>query len=469
MTNPRRPFSRVTSLALTVASLSMHLTSNAADDSNLAPSPSAAISMQATIKVTEGARLVPVSFDDQLLATARNTVNVPVFRKHSIFTHSGTQFLGYYSHDAKVVLAKRLLGSDKWQIVKTDLTGNIRDAHNMISLAVDGTGFLHMSWDHHNNPLNYRRSTNPGSLDTVVRSMTGQAENQLTYPEFHSLDGGDLLFLYRDGGSGRGNLAMNRYDSKSQVWQHLFSKLIDGENQRNAYWQACTDDRGTIHLSWVWRETWGVESNHDMCYAKSTDGGKTWTNSMGKPYVLPITAATAEYAARIPEKHELINQTSMTADGEGRPYIATYYRAPGTDIPQYHVIYHDGNRWIDSTASQLSKPFRLGGGGSKRLPLSRPQILSRVSGDKTKAYLVFRAEEFGNTISIASTEDISTGKWITRSLTTTSVGHWEPTYDHPLWREKGELHLFVQKAEQVDGEGVAEVPPEPVYVLEYKP
>jgi hypothetical protein len=34
--------------------------------------------------------------------------------------------------------------------------------------------------------------------------------NRVTYPEFHALPGGDLLFLYRDGGSGGGNLAMNR-------------------------------------------------------------------------------------------------------------------------------------------------------------------------------------------------------------------------------------------------------------------
>ena len=41
---------------------------------------------------------------------------------------------------------------------------------------------------------------------------------------------------------------MNRYDVKSRTWRHLFSKLVDGEGKRNAYWQACTDANGTIHL-----------------------------------------------------------------------------------------------------------------------------------------------------------------------------------------------------------------------------
>jgi hypothetical protein len=33
----------------------------------------------------------------------------------------------------------------------------------------------------------------------------------VTYPEFYNLPGGDLLFLYRDGSSGMGNLVLARY------------------------------------------------------------------------------------------------------------------------------------------------------------------------------------------------------------------------------------------------------------------
>lgn len=92
------------------------------------------------------------------------------------------------------------------------------------------------------------------------------------------------------------------------------NNLIDGQNKRNAYWQTCIDEKGTIHVSWVWRETPDVSSNHDMCYACSKDGGITWQKSTGEKYTLPITAATAEYAVRIPQKSELINQTSMATE-----------------------------------------------------------------------------------------------------------------------------------------------------------
>jgi len=244
---------------------------------------------------------------------------------------------------------------------------------------------------------------------------------------------------------------------------------VDGEGKRNAYWQACTDERGTIHLSWVWRESPDVSSNHDVCYARSTDGGNTWTRSGGERYAIPITAASAEYAARIPQRHELINQTSMTTDGRGRPYIATYFRPEGADVPQYFLIYRDGSAWQTKQITRLTTPFRLGGAGSKRLPLSRPQIVSHERDGRLRAALVFRAEELGNRAAMATCDDLAKGEWTLRDLTTTSLGQWEPSYDPVVWQRDRELHLFVQRAEQVDAEGVGELPPQTVYVAEIKP
>lgn len=59
------------------------------------------------------------------------------------------------------------------------------------------------------------------------------------------------------------------------------NNLIDGENERSAYWQICVNKKG-IYLSWVWRESWDVSTNHDICYAFSADWGQTWKNPMGR-------------------------------------------------------------------------------------------------------------------------------------------------------------------------------------------
>src|ERR1700754_1533854 len=93
------------------------------------------------------------------LGWAGNTINTVVFRKNSIVSDRQWQFIAYYDSTGHVVLAKRKHGEQQWEVKQTRYMGNIKDAHNSISIILDGNGYLHMSWDHHNNKLNYCRST----------------------------------------------------------------------------------------------------------------------------------------------------------------------------------------------------------------------------------------------------------------------------------------------------------------------
>ena len=401
---------------------------------------------------------------------ARNSVNTVVFRKNSLVTYKDTQYIAFYNKDQFVVLGKRKSGDKKWQLQQTPHKGNAKDAHNMISIMVDGDGYLHLSWDHHNNPLNYCKSLRPGSLEMSEKtSMVGSEENSVSYPEFYKLPHGDLLFFYRDGGSGKGNLVVNKYSIVTKQWNQLHNNLIDGEAKRNAYWQACIDNKGTIHISWVWRESPDVSSNHDMCYARSSDGGTTWEKSTGEKYQLPITASTAEYAFRIPQKSELINQTSMTTDAAGNPYIASYWRAQDSSVPQYHLVYYDGKKWLLNNLKIRKIPFSLSGTGTKRIPISRPQLVAWSKGRSLCAALIFRDIERDSKVSIAICKDLSRNQWYLEDLSQGSVGDWEPSYDTELWSTKHRLDLFIQQVEQVDGEGKANAKPTPVQVLEWKP
>src|SRR5439155_6731078 len=202
---------------------------------------------------------------DVASAWAANSVNAVVFRKNSVVSTGGFQYAGFYDAQRHVVLAKRKIGANHWEVRQTPYTGNASDAHNAISIMVDGAGVLHVAWDHHNNRLHYARGMVPGSLALGGEtSMIGYGEDSVTYPEFHRLPNGDLLFLYRDGASGNGNLVVNRFDVATGKWRRLHDDLIDGEGKRNAYWQAYVDHRGTIHLSLVWRESPDVASNHEL-------------------------------------------------------------------------------------------------------------------------------------------------------------------------------------------------------------
>ncbi len=406
-------------------------------------------------------------FETHLVAVgegySQTSVNTTIFRSNSLVTNGDEQYVGYYDADGFLTVAKRKLENEAWELYRTAYRGHVEDAHNVISLMVDGDNFLHVAFDHHGDTLHYCRGIAPGSLVLgAMEEMTGVDEDDVTYPEFYRLADGDLIFVYRSGKSGQGNLVMNHYDLQSRQWDRVQDVLIDGEGERNAYWQMCVDRQGVIHLSWVWRETWLVETNHDLCYARSYDNGKTWYKTDGMQYELPIRIDNAEYACRIPQDSELINQTSMGTDTIGNPYIATYWRDADSDVPQYRLVWHDGEAWHQCQVSNRATPFSLKGGGTKMIPISRPRIV--VEGNE--AYYLFRDEERGSRVSMAYTKDLTGGNWEVTDLTDFPVDAWEPTYDTELWKQQKKLHVFVQHTLQGDGEQTADIEPQPVYVLE---
>ncbi len=404
-------------------------------------------------------RLVPVA-----PAYSATSVNTAVFRANSVTTHGNIQYSCFYDPEGYVTIGRRNLDSDRWEVRRTQYKGNVADAHNVISMAVDGDGYLHLSFDHHGHPLRYCRSVAPDSLALgQLEPMTGNGEEDVTYPEFHTLPSGDLLFVYRSGASGRGNMVMNRYDLTTRRWHRVHDVLIDGEGERNAYWQLCTDSAGGIHLSWVWRETWLVETNHDLCYAYSARRRPILAAQRRHAYTLPITVATAEVAMPIPQNSELINQTSMTADSNGHPLIATYWREANDSIPHYRLVSHDGTGWKTERVVERHTPFSLSGGGTKMIPIARPRVVS----DGHELYYIFRDAERGSRVSVATRKE-GEEQWRVTDLTDFSVDAWEPTLDNELWRNRGQLHIYVQNASQGDGETLTTAPPQPVYILEVK-
>lgn len=407
-------------------------------------------------------------------AYAGSSVNVVANICHSLFTHGETQYAAYYDADGFMVIAKRALDSSKWETQPTAHRGNVSDAHNSISLAVDGAGFLHVAWDHHVSPLHYARSIAPGSLTlTAPTTMTGKREDQVTYPQFFPLPDGDLLFLYRDGGSGRGRLALNRYSVAAQQWSAVQPNLIDGEGQRSPYWGLGVDATGTLHLAWIWRDSPDVSSNHDLAYARSRDGGVTWTKSDGTACPLPFTSGNCEYATRIPTAHNLMNSPAVVADEEGRPFITTYWSDTPEAAPQFHVVFHDGGAWNVRAISHPLTPFTLAGTATKRPPISRGVLLVASSQGKTAAHLVYRDDSRGGHVVAVSTADLLTNRnWTVKDLTSDSVGSWEPAFDPMQWRHRQTFAALVENVRQLDGNDRSPAvlaPPAPIGVLSWKP
>jgi hypothetical protein len=400
-------------------------------------------------------------------------VNVIADLHSTLVTDRDTQYAAFYAADGSLVLARRGLGQEAWETAKTAYQGRVADAHNTVSIALDGDGYLHVAWDHHASALRYCRSVAPGSLTLgPPTAMTGSQEESVTYPSFFRLPDGDLLFLYRDGRSGQGNLVLKRYVTRERTWQVVQSNLVSGEGVRSAYVAATVDSKGVLHLAWNWRDSPDVATNHDLCYARSGDGGRTWRTSGGTPLALPITATGAEYALRIPQNSNLMNPPTLATDEDGHPYIATYWSPAGSDVPQFHLVRHDGKQWTVGVITGRTTPFVLKGAATKRPPLSRGVLFVRGAGRRApQVHLVYRDDERGGRVVVASCPDVTRPTWNLRELTAEGVGAWEPSFDVAQWRRFAQVHLLVQAVQQRDGNDSSPAPatPTPVSILMWKP
>ena len=390
------------------------------------------------------------SYSQLSYAFAGNSVNSTSFRKSAITTHINAnndeiQYCAYYDYFGTVVLGRRV-NSGEWTYQWTKLKGTITDAHNVVSIAVDGQGYLHVALSSHSGGLTYGKSVEPDSLMIEERIMLGELEDKVTYPEFYVLPSGNLFFLYRNGTSGNGNLVLNKYNVASEEWMRVNNNLISGEGLRSPYWQATVDGKGRLHISWVWRETGDVSTNYNLSYMVSTDdSGTVFTNSKGEILEAPVTEETAEVIQEIPQNSSLINQTSMTVDDDNFPYIISYWREK--DVVQYHVIRFTGEQWIVYNTDIRNTDFDLSGVGTRQLPCARPQILVNGSGENAKIYTLFRDKERASYASIAMLS-INGTEIITENIvdiTNSSLGEWEPNYDIELWRQKRKISIFLQK------------------------
>ena len=202
-----------------------------------------------------------------------------------------------------------------------------------------------------------------------------------------------------------------------------------------------------------------------MAYARSKDGGLTWERSNGEKYQLPINAKTSEYAWKIPQNSSLINQTSITADAYGNPYIANYWNEENTT--QYQIVYLQEGIWKKENTAFRTSGFQLGGGGTKKIPISRPEILVTPNKNPSSIiHLLFRDDKRGNKISLATKDLAENVPWSIIDLTSKSVGEWEPNFDKELFKKTGKLHIFEQKVSQIDGEGLANQPVTAIKILE---
>ena len=365
------------------------------------------------------------------------------------------EYCSFYDAAGRILTGRRDDRQGVWEIADTGFTGVTSDAHDAVSMAVDGEGYLHLAWSTHNGDLRLARSLEPGAMDFEEVPTAGSRTDSVTYPEFYRQPSGSLLLLYRNGRSGEADVILDRYDPQTQAWYRVSDELISG-GETSPYWQACTDSRGRLHISWCWRETSDVTTNFDICYMVSEDEAcERFERSDGTAQALPASRENADTIADIPQGSMLINQTSMTVDAEDRPYIASYWRGNGT--VQYRVLrapHADSagavSGWEIIDTGIRTTDFAVEGRGTQALPCARPQILVRGAGSDAEIFLLLRDDEWGGRAALACLaleEDGSDAGYSTRliMLTSEDMGEWEPVCDVDLWRNGLGLRVFLQQ------------------------
>lgn len=402
---------------------------------------------------------------------ATTNTNATSFSRDAVATFGDQQFVAYYEPVAdggNVVVARRTVGSSTWARTHTGFVAtNIHDPHDNVGLAIDGDGTLHLTWGHHVHDLRYARSaapvTTPGAALSFTANlgpsgMTGN-ETRLTYPEFVNLPDGGLLFLYRSGSSGNGDLRLNRYDTQTDTWSQVMSPVIDNAAAgsahpytANAYWNTpILGENGDLHLTWNYRTNQGAfsgfQTNHDLGYARSTDGGATWLRSDGSPYGGAITQANTDRVLTIAPGSSYINTTSMDLDRDGLPVLASWW-APeaglGNHVRQYMLAWSDGSDWH---TSQITGFDSEGFASTSRIPeaslgqyrMSRPTVLINDDGRVLVLYTDYRS---GNRLTLAH----STGRedWAFIELQDLDMGRWETAIDTERWERDGVISMLHQ-------------------------
>lgn len=314
------------------------------------------------------------------------------YRTEPILTFGNYQFATWYRADSngdnKILIARRDLrdtSSNPWKVRDTgermvdglNLNG---DSHNVISMGVSGDGRIHLAYDMHarQKPLRYlssqagRATTTAANWDdpnfTVFNAerdslnLNGTTLSDITYPRFIN-NGDDMLFTYRVGGSGDGDVMLARYDSDGSTvhsrWVDVNGNNVSNVSQtfisgsgtyngpvpspssaapgndhinstsRNAYLNGVdVDPTGRIHATWTWRED-SRGSNHDINYAYSDNNGETWNNSddldLGSVVSIDDDGIIVQ---ELNLQQSLHNQQGQAVDNEGGVHALMYHRDP---------------------------------------------------------------------------------------------------------------------------------------------
>lgn len=404
-----------------------------------------------------------------------------------LLTHpvSGVQYFAYHADNLpSVVSGKVALGTiapDNTVVVdKSAVTTDAVDGHNFFALGVDGDGDLLISGDMHGSEINFQRL--PGGSIDLTAWMTAPIEPgatdeaSVTYPLF--LPSGDVLYFYRDGGSGDGKLVLKRWDHTTHQMA-LVGVIVDGNADGVSFYPLMPfldAANNEIDCGGNWRDTTAINTNHDLIFYRLTTDDDWATvraeKSDGSAQTLPITVANAEYALTRATNTGMANVGSIKRDAAGNPQLFSY-ADPGDGITQFFAVRHNGSAWQplqwipENVQLQSGKPFSyVGVTTDTRRTMSGARVAPEQS-DRT--ILLTRSETEGQGVWALICERADLTQWTWRQLDSADTGNgWAASIDPHKFATTGEVHGTVMRC-QIKLTGDADIGPQTLKKLRFRP
>jgi hypothetical protein len=275
------------------------------------------------------------------------------------------------------------------------------DSHNVVSAIMDGQGYIHLSCNHHADPLRYVRSANPRDITAWVAStMDDLVVSQVTYPRFVRFADGTLAFHYRDGVSGLGDTYLKVWNGSTWTSRGM---IASGKTTLESPYEArvVVDRQDRLWLAYTWRPNGGdAHTNADVHVMYSEDKGITWKAVNGSAVSLPLLHAnTNALVLQTPTINSgIINQFGLDVDTDGRPHIALFLASGNPTSRNVHHLWWTGSEWRNDQVTNLNNTLSL---------LNWPTRPVMICTDEGRCLIVYSARRFGPT----------SGKWLMIDVT----------------------------------------------------